>query len=208
VFFYDLANKTGSFGALVFLLYILVAWLSITNIITSIFIDRAVKLAQPDTDDLALEKRRADMHAIHELSEIFKDIDVDHSNTISLEELRTCLKNVHIASFLEMKGLTISDAETFFLMLKSETGSNEVDLSSLISGWLRMRGSATNIDLLSLQHLTKQSNDRLQQAVCECRQDVVKLEGSLFQAVSEFRGDVVKLQGEVLSRLEGLTHFV
>lgn len=135
--YYDLANNTGQIGATVFLLYILVSWLSITNIITSIFVDHAMKLAQPDANDRALEKRKSDIKVMHELSEIFKSIDIDHSDTISFDELRACLNDVKIASYLDMVGLSISDAETFYFLLTSSTGNTEIDLSSLVSGWLR-----------------------------------------------------------------------
>jgi len=152
-----------------------VAWLSITNIITSIFIDQAMKMAQPDVNDRALEQRKADINTMHELSEIFKAIDVDHSQTISLDELRACLKDARIASFLDMVGLDISDAETFYVLLASQTGSSEIDLSSLVSGWLRMRGAATSIDLLSFQHRMVIFNKMFYEELSRCREELTAL---------------------------------
>jgi len=177
--FYNLATKTGPLGASVFLLYILVAWLSITNIITSIFIDQAMKLAKPDVDDRALEKRKADICMMHELSKIFRDIDIDHSQTISLDELRACLKDVRISSFLDMVGLDIADAETFYCLLVSQTGSSEIDVSSLVSGWLRMRGAASSIDLLSFQHQMMMFNKRFCKELSGCRQELEALKGDM-----------------------------
>jgi len=177
--FYELARKTGALGAFVFLTYILVTWMSITNIITSIFIDCAMKMAQPDTNELALQKRKADMHTMHELERIFKKVDKDNSNTISLAELRTCLNDVRIATFLEVEGLSVSDAEMFYFLLTTQAGTNKVDLASFISGWLRMRGSASSLDLLSFQHETNVFNKKFDKTLTECREDLIRLKEQL-----------------------------
>jgi len=178
--FYELTSKTGALGAFVFLSYILVTWMSITNIITSIFIDCAMKMAQPDTDDRALEKRKADMHTMQELERIFKSVDKDQSNTISLEELRACLDDVRIATFLEVEGLSVSDAEMFYFLLTAQAGTNKVDLSSFISGWLRMRGTASSLDLLSFQHEVSLFNTKFDKSLTECRQDLTRLKEDLW----------------------------
>jgi len=188
--YYHLATKTGALGASVFLLYILVSWLSITNIITSIFIDQAIKLAKPDVDDRALEQRKVDIRTMHELSKIFEAIDVDHSQTISLNELHVCLKDARITSFLDSVGLDISDAETFYSLLASQTGSSEIDLSSLVSGWLRMRGAATSIDLLSFQHQMQMSNRRFCEELSGCRQELAALKGEM-QELAALKRDML-----------------
>jgi len=48
--YYTTLEKTGTVASMAFMAYLIFVWLSMTNIITSLFVDRAMKLAQPDLE--------------------------------------------------------------------------------------------------------------------------------------------------------------
>lgn len=53
---YKALQETGSFLPVSFLLYIAFVFISVWNIVTSSFVEKALKLAQPDVDMLILEQ--------------------------------------------------------------------------------------------------------------------------------------------------------
>jgi len=110
-----------------------------------------MRLAQPAVNDQMVEKRQADLGIAAELRSLFYDIDENKSNSLSLQELEKCLKDIRVATYFEVKGLDIKDAELFFQMLLSSSKHTEIDMDTFISGCLSMKGLATNMDLLTLQ---------------------------------------------------------
>ena len=54
------------------------------NILTGIFIEKALKLAQPDRERLALELRKDQLKQVNELTALVKNLDVDRSGTIGI----------------------------------------------------------------------------------------------------------------------------
>jgi len=150
--FYKTISLTGPLNAGIFLVYILFVWLSVTNIITSIFIDKAMKLAQPDLDEMLLTKHKEDMANCHELRKVFTALDQNGSGTLSAEEFHTFTHDPRLVAFFEYKGLYIKDAELFFNMLLNVAKHDEVDIDSFVNGCLKMKGVALNIEVLSVQY--------------------------------------------------------
>jgi len=171
----EMVQKTGSFNTTIFLLYIFFVWLSVTNIIISIFVDKAMKLAQPDIDDRLLAKRKVDLQNVRDLKNLFNSMDVNKSGTLSAEELQKCIEDVRMASYFEMKGLDIKDAEVFFSMLTSMSGDNEVDVLTFVTGWLKMKGPATSLDVYTMQYQTQLWENKVQQQLRECRKNILDI---------------------------------
>jgi len=152
--YYQMVSKSGYLNGIIFLFYICFVWLSVTNIITSVFVDKAMKLALPDVDELLLNKHKEELESAKELKRIVIDLDVTDSSSITLEELQRCMQDVRFATYLELKGLDIKDAELFFRMLLDMSDCSTVDINTFIGGCLKMKGLALNIDLLSLSYQT------------------------------------------------------
>jgi len=71
--FYDIVSRVGSLNAALFVFYIIFFIFAICNIVTSIFIDKAMKLAQPDLEQLLFEKQREDWSNARELKKLCCD---------------------------------------------------------------------------------------------------------------------------------------
>jgi len=153
--YYEIVEPTGWFNAVVFLVYILFVWLSVTNIITCIFVEKAMKLAQPDVDELLFEKRKEEIESAEELQNLFDSIDTNQSGSVTWEEFEKFMTDERVTSYLEVNGLDINDAYMFFRMLASSVGSKEIDVNTLVRGCLKLKGLATNIDLLQLSYEVK-----------------------------------------------------
>jgi len=172
---YDIVRNAGVFASIAFISYILLMWLSLTNIVTSIFVDKALRNALPHVQDQLFRKREDDLTAVSELQEIFDSMDMDGSNSLSLSEVKLCMEDVRLSTLFELRGLQIKDVELFFHLLCSVSGCSEIDRDSFVMGCLQMKGPASSVDLFSMSHQLKDIGQRVQDQLRYCRSDMTKL---------------------------------
>lgn len=158
--FYVLVEKSGGINAALWVFYIIFFIFAACNIVTSIFIDKAMKLAQPDIETLLFEKQREDFSNARELKKLCCEVDrgdgiACKSSTITFKEFSKLMEDDRVRSYFELKGLAIKDAELFFQMLGSVSQTNAVDIDAFIAGCMKMKGFALSVDLLSLGFETK-----------------------------------------------------
>jgi len=173
--FYALTTKTGALNPAFFLVYIALVWLSITNIIISIFCDKALNLAQPDLDERLLEKQKRDLQKVREIKRFFGSLDLNKSGTLSIDELQACMHDVQSLAYFDLMGLDIKDAEFFFRMLTSHTEQTEVDVHGFVTGWLKMKGAATSLDVYTVQYQTQMWVETMLAEIAGFREDMVQL---------------------------------
>merc|ERR1719382_1867531 len=65
--FYDVAEQTGIFEAITFIIFVAFIQIALMNILTGIFVENAMKLAQPDRDTLAFQFRKQRMQDAQDL---------------------------------------------------------------------------------------------------------------------------------------------
>jgi len=174
---YDSISKAGIMNSICFLVYVLFVWLSVTNIITAIFVDKALKNAKPDADDALMEKHQEDLDKMQELQSIFQSMDHDNSGTLTLAELQSSFRDIRISSFFELQGLDIKSLETFFELLTHISNTHEVDMESFVTGCLKMRGYATNIDVFMLLFQSKALENKLLHAIRDIKLQVHSIAG-------------------------------
>jgi len=144
---FDLISSCGVIPSVCFLVYMAFIWLSVTNIITAVFVDKALQNAKPDAEDALLSQHKVDLERMSELQMLFRSMDTDNSGTLTLGELKNSCKDDRIMSFFEMMNLDIKSVEAFFKLLTQVSHSDVVDMESFVTGCLKMRGYATNADV-------------------------------------------------------------
>jgi len=165
---YDLLGTSGGMQAGLYVFYIaffvVVAW----NIITSTFLEKATKIAKPDMDQLMFEKHRKDVDDTKNLVDLFEQMDMDRSTTISAEEFMHVTHDPTFQKFLQVRGIDIKDARTFWAMMMSVDECHEVDISTCVSSCLRMKGFATSIDLHTLGFEAKVMHLKCMRCLDQC----------------------------------------
>merc|ERR1719277_212391 len=87
---YEVVVSTSSFNGIFYLSQITFFLFAFFNIITSMFVDKAMKLAKPDEEVMMFERRQEERAAAADLRRlIMEDLDIDKDGVISLEELET-----------------------------------------------------------------------------------------------------------------------
>jgi len=143
---YFIFENSGVHNILIFIVFLLFFQICLVNILTAVFIERALKLARPDTATRAQERRTLEAELAFELQQICTMMDEDGSGKISKREFQQVMASHQMRSCLAVLGLDVRNAEQFFEMLLHEDISEEVDVASFVQACMRMRGGASTID--------------------------------------------------------------
>jgi len=145
---YEFLSTTGSMAQVLVLFYVTFFVFAFFNIITSIFVDRVMSLAQPDREEIMMQKRRADRKAAEELKDIILKLNTEgDDSTISEEELMAMHENQEVMDRFEMAGLDIHDVNAFFNTLCKMSGTEELDIDTFVEYAFQMKGNASSLDV-------------------------------------------------------------
>jgi hypothetical protein len=150
--FYEALMPTGN--AWIFLLFTCFTHIALMNILTGLFVEKAMKLAEPDKEALFIEKRKAEIHQMEEITRLCEDMDIDHNGMISHQEFRNQMKTPgsKLRTYLGTLGLT-GDAELFYHMVKStkaDTDNHGIEVDSFVKSCMKLKGGATSLDMQAL----------------------------------------------------------
>merc|ERR1712113_1062074 len=117
-------------------LFIALIHIAIMNIITGIFVEQAMKQAQPHRDMLALEHHRNEKKLEAELTKIISDIDTDNTGTISQAEFAQAFRDKpQLVAYLDHCGLDVKDVRLFFEVLAGTSNDTEpIAIDAFVKG--------------------------------------------------------------------------
>ncbi|CAK0802514.1 unnamed protein product, partial [Prorocentrum cordatum] len=153
---------TGPFLAVGFVGYLSFTMLAVMNIITGVFVDNAVETARTQREFLVQKEMEVKEQWLSEMRNIFMEMDVDGSGTVSREEILGFVNDERVQYYLTALGLDVDDAERLFVLL-DENRDGEIELDQFLSGCLRLKGSARSIDVCSLIHQSRQLCKRIEE---------------------------------------------
>lgn len=160
---YDLVLHTGTMNGVVFVLYVITFTFAVSNIVTGVFVEKALRAVRPDIDSLALERRRQEQEIVRDLYELVKAFDKDGTGKISRETFHALALDRKVGRQLQMRGLSIKDVSMLFEALLGTTDASSLDIATLVAGCAKIKGAASSLDVEVL-------NVRMQGLMQEIRQ--------------------------------------
>mgnify|MGYP002803557489 FL=1 len=155
--YYSILGQLGSFYHFLFIAYTFFSSFAIFNILTGIFVERAVAASMPDREQQILIERRKLLEQATELRDLFSCIDLDCSGFISFDEFVSCMKNPRIVAYMSSVGVSVHDVQHLFKIVANE--NDEVDIDRFVDGCMAIKGSASALDmqkqLYYMQSVTK-----------------------------------------------------
>eukprot|EP00931_Biecheleriopsis_adriatica_P080992 TRINITY_DN5433_c0_g1_i2.p1 TRINITY_DN5433_c0_g1~~TRINITY_DN5433_c0_g1_i2.p1 ORF type:complete len:668 (+),score=120.02 TRINITY_DN5433_c0_g1_i2:58-2004(+) len=149
-YYEPLEAEEGGVSRFLFVGFIFFWQFSMVNVVTGIVMEKAVRNAQPDRDELMAEQRRDQERSVRELQLLFKEMDTDNSDEITMIEFVECLKDTAIQDYFATIGLSFQDARYFFQVLADTVGSDSVPMEDFILHCSHMKGTAMAVDLIEL----------------------------------------------------------
>jgi len=152
-------EEINIFLFVVFLIFVGVAIFGLLNVVAAVFVESAMRATQHYRDLLVHEKLMRERINVQHLKEIFRNIDVDNSGTITLEEMESFLNDdsLKLQEYFEALELNASDTVSLFLLLDRD-GSGEVDIDEFCDGCMRLGGNAKSFDINCMWYEMKRSH--------------------------------------------------
>merc|ERR1712060_198616 len=138
---YESLDMLGNWYLLGYLAYILFMVFAVINIVSGMFIERALKVVKQDRDFWIFEEKSMKYEYEDRVRGLFHQMDKDMSGRVSWEEFEDALRNPHVEAYLSFIDLDTAHLRDIFMLL--DTGQvEEVDICELMDGIDRLRGPA------------------------------------------------------------------
>ncbi|CAJ1355883.1 unnamed protein product [Effrenium voratum] len=160
----DLLNPVGHFARYAFLFYIAFFTIAVFNILTGIFVEKALHLS--DQADRAVEFMKQEKEDAQDLRQICNRIDRDGNGKIAWPEFESYMQYSG-DGFARLKacGLDVHDVHEFFVSLTNGSPAEYVDIEDFIHHAMRLRGSATSIQVKSVATQMMRYQEEVQTAL-------------------------------------------
>lgn len=152
---YVIVSEAGPIASAQYIFFIGFFNFALLNILTGIFMEKALQASQPERDMLMLETRKAEEKEVQGLMAVFKRMDLDGSGTLTHEEYLEGAQDKNVQAYLKSLGLNTESAEMFFSVLEQMTGCGDVPVADFVEGCGRMKGYATAMDMQCMAYQVK-----------------------------------------------------
>merc|ERR1712192_3247 len=164
-----MGERAGELYSWMFLFFTFFFAFAIFNILTGVFVEKAVQAAAPDREETVMQQRRHILDQAEEFREICHLLDLDESGTISLEEFKQNMLNPTMVAYMFAVGLEVHDVELFFRTMSGGSGAadawaNEpIDIDVFVEGCMAMKGYATTLDVQKQLYETRELSRKIDQ---------------------------------------------
>merc|ERR1712039_595881 len=154
-------SQIGHVWVALFLIYIAFVYFAVLNVVTGVFCQNALESAQQDLDMVLHSQLKAKNSYVERLQILFSSMDTDKSGELSPKELAEHLKDERVQSFFRAMDV---DTDNIWRLwnLMDQDDSDILTFEEFVDGCLRLRGSATRIDVESLSRELKLVQKTLQ----------------------------------------------
>jgi hypothetical protein len=178
-YFYFALNETGDMYGLLYLFFIAFANIAFLNIVTALFTERAIMLAQPDRMHIAALKRKKHKEMSEDVGGLCRELDIDGTGKITEAQFRLQMENTEspLRCFFEAGGHDLIDAELFFAM--HAKADRAVNLEDFIMGCMKLQGTVSNLDIQVIVWQTQQTYMQMSMRLHELTHHVTSMEDKI-----------------------------
>lgn len=158
----------------IFLFFTAFVHLAVLNVVTGTFVQSAIDSATNDREIAVMMQMATKKQQVENIRELFRDIDQDHSEEISIDELVMLLSNERTVAFLESLDIGETDAWNLFQLL-DEDMSGLIDIEEFVQGCLQLRGPAKAIHIAQVNLANKAMQRSLTKALAQIETQIAGL---------------------------------
>jgi len=151
-FYYEMLSEMSTAAGLAFIFYTAIYTFGIFNLLTGMFVDKALQAAKPDADLVAAEQRLAEQDYIEAFHELMDDYDANNDGLLNGEEYKALVTSEKGKMFMDNMGLETKHTDWVFSGLRDRGVDGNVPLEEFVKGCTRIRSAPSNLDIHSLQY--------------------------------------------------------
>lgn len=147
--YFQVVQDMGWVYALLFLFFFLFALMSIFNVVTGVFCEKAMSLARPGPLEQQIRRQQKDLRDASELITLLKK----HLKLkeplppITSENFAYFIEQEDVSTYFEARGMHVGSAHRFFEVLAGVSQEDEIDIATFVSACVTLDGPASSIDL-------------------------------------------------------------
>jgi len=150
----------------VFLFFVSFIQIALLNILTGIFVENALKAAEPDLEAQSLAYRKDEAEDAEVLCRVCEAMGIggeDHS--ISRAEFAEAFEDNKLRAYMSVLGLRFDDPMALYdlLIMTVEADGEELRQEDFVTGCIRLKGHASNMDM----HLLKDQLFNMHRTIAE-----------------------------------------
>ncbi|CAK9100724.1 Desumoylating isopeptidase 1 (DeSI-1) (PPPDE peptidase domain-containing protein 2) [Durusdinium trenchii] len=165
MFYGDLLREVpmGGMYFAIFNFYVAFCVVGMFNVVTGVFVDSAVCVR---TGDEVVQGYLDDLRqTTEEIKGFFKEADIDGSGTLNWSEFQHHMQNPAVKAYFSGLDIDPEEAEIIFTILDGDK-SKEIKIDEFVNGTMKLKGSATKLDLMALMYDQTRQNMKFD-ALCD-----------------------------------------
>eukprot|EP00440_Ansanella_granifera_P043813 gb/GFBE01047480.1/.p1 GENE.gb/GFBE01047480.1/~~gb/GFBE01047480.1/.p1 ORF type:complete len:1048 (+),score=274.91 gb/GFBE01047480.1/:1-3144(+) len=148
---------------------------AVVMVISGVFIQETMKVAQTDNTIMLNQRERASKLHTKKMKVLFAVADSDGSGRLDAEEFEQVCADPQVQVWLSAMGIDVSDAKAVHQTICETTGGDDISAEELITGMAYLKGAARNMDMC----LLRRENVELREMVEKLQQQVDHMTGTL-----------------------------
>mmetsp|Transcript_62119 Transcript_62119/g.110841 ORF Transcript_62119/g.110841 Transcript_62119/m.110841 type:complete len:659 (+) Transcript_62119:84-2060(+) len=148
---YDPLEELSWIYQTMFIVYITFSIFAVVNVVTSIFVETALRTSERDREFQIQEELRSKEDYLRSIYKLFKEIDTNDSGTITINEFEEKLEDERALVYLKCLKLDCTEARTLFALLDVDR-SGSVEIEEFLLGCEKLKGEARSLDVAVIQY--------------------------------------------------------
>jgi len=135
-------------------LYIVIGFFTILNVVTGVFVNRAIESASADKEVATLKQLEKRTETMQSFQEVFSEMDETNRNEVSIEDLESALAEKKLGTFMESLGISTNDIWGLFILIDADH-NGVVDIDEFVNGCMNLRGNAKSLQVAKMSYENK-----------------------------------------------------
>mmetsp|Transcript_15531 Transcript_15531/g.35547 ORF Transcript_15531/g.35547 Transcript_15531/m.35547 type:complete len:892 (-) Transcript_15531:183-2858(-) len=179
-----------------FLCFISFVYLAVLNVVTGLFCQSAIEMAQSDHQDLIATMLQEKQRFVKSLTKLFQEWDTSADGEITLGEFEEHLQDEKMVAFLKALELDIEDSWTLFKLLDQDNGGT-VSVDEFVEGCLKLKGHAKSMQVHQMMYESRFAQERIVKCLLDNERHLLQLKTDTVRSSQVLEGKVAQLQMKV-----------
>ncbi|CAE7444834.1 scn4aa, partial [Symbiodinium sp. CCMP2456] len=166
-----LVDYVSDWFVYVFVVYRCVVGFAVLNVVSAVFIQQTMRVAQADQELILKQRLRSEQAYAAKMREFFDKLDTDHTGFLTWQEFSEVLRKPELRSWMATLELETYDLVNLFHMI--DDGDGAITVAEFLDGAIRLRGVAKSLDLAQVLSTTRRVDAKLE----ACLMAIQKLSG-------------------------------